>query len=135
MTWRELLAVKRMQRVIARQEEYLRGLRELQESQERLLSMAKPLGYRSRLEGFVIKIMAAEEHLANLRGVMDEVKRRLREKITSETQGLLREVLIVRYVECLTWTAAAEQLQVPRTIIYRLHKKFFREGLAENVKV
>lgn len=133
MTRHELLVVRRLRAEIARQEEYVRELRDLQTSQERLLTTCQPMGYRSRLEGFVMKVMLAEERLNNLRGRLLEYGRRLREKILAETDGLLSEVLIARYVECLTWTQAAELLQVSRTKIYMLHKNFLK-GLAENVK-
>ena len=135
MTRNELRQVYRLRMRIAQQEEYLIGLRELKQSTERSLSPGgnNPQGSK-RVESIVIKIVSAEEKLQWLYEQLDVAKSALRACITAAiSDRTLQRVLILRYVECLTWTEISKATELSRQWVYQLHKKYL-ETLALHVK-
>ena len=134
MTRQDLFAVYRVHVMIAEHEEYLRGLRELTTSIQRVMHPTRSCGHVGLPENQVVKIMTAEETLARLRDRLAYEQLKLREKILAETADELHEMLISRYVDCLTWGQVAMLLQLPRSTVFRQNKNFL-QGLAEFVKV
>ncbi|MBR0103067.1 MAG: hypothetical protein IJQ01_06175 [Selenomonadaceae bacterium] len=125
MTKAELMTVRRLAIEILQQEEYLIGLRGLLCSMERSLKSGRSNVTGRKVERMVLKILDAEERLQWLYERLDGAKKRLRAQIEDEVEDMtLRRLLILRYVERLSWTEIARGLDKSRREIYRIHKKF-----------
>ena len=125
MTKAELMTVRRLWIEIVQQEEYLIGLRGLLSSMERSLKAGRATVTGKKVEAMVIKVMNAEEYLQWLYERYDAAKEKLRASIREEvTDKTLRKILILRYVERLSWTEISKALDKSRREIYRIHKKF-----------
>ena len=125
MTKAQLMTVRRLWIEIVQQEEYLIGLRQLRWSMERSLRAGRAHVTGRKVERLVLKILDEEERLQWLYERLDGAKKRLRAQIEDEVEDMtLRRLLILRYVERLTWTEIARGLDKSRREIYRMHKKF-----------
>ena len=126
MTRQELFKVRSLAHKINQHEKYLRGLRELIDNAERLMGAMTGMTSR-KVETLTVKIISTEEKLKNLRGQLDDSKRELLEKILAEyDEPELQTMLILRYVECLTWSQIAAQMNMSRRNVYRLNQNFIR---------
>lgn len=125
MTKEELYSVRRLTAQISKQEEYIRGLRELIENTERLAGMSHG-AISKKVEALTIKILAAEEKLSRLKTDLDTTREKLWAQILREYHEP-KEIwlLINRYVECRTWTQTAAQMHYSRRSLYRLNKEIF----------
>lgn len=119
------MQVRRLRRAIARQADYLHGLRDLMSNLENLLKEGRSTTIGKQVEALVTKIVAAEEKLQWLEERLEMARSVLRACIViAIADEPLQRILILRYVQCLTWTQISKDTGLSRRQVYRLHKKF-----------
>lgn len=126
MTNEELTRVRRLNLQIEKQEKYLLGLRQLTMTMETIYSdMPRAHTPGKKVEHLTIKIIAAEEKLADLRKDLVQAREALTEQILDEfDEPTLQRILLLRYVRCYSWTQVSRALPMDRTWVYREHKQF-----------
>lgn len=127
MTKAELNSVRRLTAQIAKQEEYIRGLRELIENTERLPGKSRG-AISKKVEALTVKILAAEEKLLRLEQELEPTRDKLWEQILREYHEP-KEIwlLINRYVECRTWTQTAARMHYSRAWVYEASQKILQD--------
>ena len=87
---------------------------------------------KSPVEILAVKIMTAEADLGDLRRRLAAEKGRLIDAIFAETDvPTLQTLLMLRYVECLSFRKCARKLNLPLTKIFRLHEKYLKENCTD----
>lgn len=127
MTKRELKSVLLLKHKISEQESYIETLRLSAEDLVPAPSdMPRSLDIVNRVEKLAIKLVEAENKLAELKVQFLQAKLILVEKIFLEVSDpTLQKVVLLRYVECLSYKDIAQRMGYTRRHIYRLHEKFF----------
>ncbi|MBE8950721.1 MAG: hypothetical protein SR3Q1_09020 [Quinella sp. 3Q1] len=119
MTAEQLGEVRRLKAQLEDAEaelDYLRGLT------SRLKNMPRSLKVHSRVEELAIKRVDGEKILAKLREALDEAHDELTEKILSAPlSNLARQILLLRYVDCLSFRKIARVTNYSLTSIFRIH--------------
>lgn len=78
----------------------------------------------SRIERLTLKRLELLSTLDNLRGRLEETAIDLATRICQTVPDEFDQtLLLLRYVECLSWTQVAERLDFERRSVFRLHKK------------
>ena len=125
MTWRQLGRARLIAKRLGQLEELLAGYRTLQESLERANAPAQSPSVRSKLEMLVTKILATEEKIHALKVELEAAQIKLRIELERENyEEPLQTILILRYVECQTWTQIVQATNLSRQWVYALHKKY-----------
>lgn len=119
MTAEQLGEVRRLKAQLEDAEaelDYLRGLT------SRLKNMPRSLKVHSRVEELAIKRVDGEKILGKLREALDEAHDELTEKILSAPlSNLARQILLLRYVDCLSFRKIARVTNYSLTSIFRIH--------------
>ena len=80
---------------------------------------------KSRVEEVALKIIAAETELDALQKEFVQAKEQLINQILGEIdEPVLQTLLILRFVNLMTWTQIARQMNYDRRWLFRRHKEF-----------
>lgn len=128
MTDKELNVVRELRDEICILE---RRLQELRMSAENLVPIIDGLPHateaKSRVEKIALMIVADERELENLREQFMKLKSELANKIMSQVSDpILQTLLVLRYVECLSFKETARRMKSSLRHVYRLHEKIFK---------
>ena len=91
--------------------------------------------HESRVEKMAIKIADGERELSRLAEEYLEVRRTLTQKIMEEiTEPIHQTLLLMRYVECLSYRECAKRMNFSERQIFRVHQKLLKrmEGASGN---
>ena len=126
MTKHELKSVLLLKYKIIEQESYIEDLKH---SAENLVpapsDMPRSLDITKRVENLAIKLVDAENKLAELRAQLAQAKLNLIEKIFAEVSDpTLRKFVLLRYIECLPYKDIAHRMKYTLRHVYRLREKF-----------
>ena len=83
---------------------------------------------KSRVEKIALELVETEHELDNLRGQLILAKSELADKILREVEDTtLQTLLILRYVECLSFKETARRMHFTLRHLYRLYGKFLKD--------
>ena len=125
MTGEELNAVRNLQKQIRALEKNVHGLKMLAENIVPILDgLPHSTDTKSRVENIALKIVEREHELDNLREEYLHAKERLTNKILSELgeDPILQTLLILYYVECLSFRETARRMGYTLRHVFRLHE-------------
>lgn len=127
MTERELNGVRELNKKIRDIQCHLQALRI---SAENLVPILDGLPHsseaKSRVEKIALMIVEDERELTALNETKLLAKSKLVDKILREVdEPTLQTLLVLRYVECLSFKEAARRMRITLRHLYRLHKKIF----------
>lgn len=128
MTEEELNGVRELNKKIRDIE---RHLQELRMSAENLVPILDGLPHssegKSRVEKIALMIVEDERELTALNEVQLLAKSELVDKILREVdEPATQTLLVLRYVECLSFKETARRMRITLRHLYRLHEKFFK---------
>ncbi len=125
MTAQELHEVRRLKYQIEQATEeldYLRGLT------TRLRNAPSSAKAHSRVEALAIKRIDGEKILASLHEALETARDELMDKIlAAPLTSLERDILLLRYVDCLSFRAIARTTHYSLAQIFRTHDKIVAE--------
>lgn len=132
MTEEELNGVRELNKKIRDIE---RHLQELRMSAENLVPILDGLPHsseaKSRVEKIALMIVEDERKLTSLNETMLLAKSELADKILCEVnEPILQTLLVLRYVECLSFEKTARRMRITLRHVFRLHEKFFKCHIA-----
>ena len=129
MTERELNEVRELRLEIDELSERLNQLRLNATHITQLLDgMPRAPNLRPKLERMTVEIAEAERKLATLHERLLTAKERLTSQILDEVNDrLIQGLLILRYVNCLSFRKIARLMRISLRYVYKLHKKFFAQ--------
>lgn len=135
MTQETLNAVRDLQKKIRNLERHVQDLRI---SVENIVPVLNGLPHsnetKSRVEKIALMIVDAERELDNLRGRLPEVQATLAETIMCEVDDpLIQALLILRYVEGLTFKDISCRMKWGLRYIFKLHEKFLKKGICGHI--
>ena len=132
MTEQELNAVRELNKKIRDVERHLQSLRIAAENLVPVLNgLPHSKGAKSRVEKIALDIVATERELVSLQEHLPLTKAELADKILHEVNAPdLQTLLVLRYVECLSFEKIARQMKSSLRHIYRLHGKIFKMSLS-----
>lgn len=80
--------------------------------------------FKNKIELLTLKKLSYKERLENLRGRLEETAYDVATRICQEFEDdSAQTLLLLRYVECLSWTQVAERMNYDRRYVFKLHKK------------
>lgn len=80
---------------------------------------------KSRVEAVALKTIIAETKLDDLQKEFLQAKERLTNQILDEIdEPTLQTLLILRFVNLMTWTQIARQMNFERSWVFRCYQKF-----------
>lgn len=128
MTEQELNGVRELRNKICVLE---RRLQELRTSAENLVPILDGLPHsseaKSRVEKIALMIVEDERELTALNEAILLARSELADKILREVdEPTLQTLLVLRYVECLSFKETARRMKITLRHLYRLHEKFFK---------
>lgn len=83
--------------------------------------------YESRVEKMAIKIADGERELSRLAEEYLEARRTLTQKIMEEiAEPVHQTLLLMRYVECLSYRECAKRMNFSERQIFRVHQKILK---------
>ena len=128
MTEKELNAVRELKKQIRDIERHLQALRL---SAENLVPILDGLPHsseaKSRVEKIALMIVSDERELTSLNEKFLLAKAELLDKILrSVDEPSLQTLLVLRYVECLSFKEIARRMRFTLRHLYRLHEKYFK---------
>ena len=132
MTEKELNVVRELKKKIRDVERHLQALRL---SVENLVPILDGLPHssetKSRVEKFALMIVADEHELIALNEKILLAKSELLDKILREVdEPSLQTLLVLRYVECLSFKETARRMRFTLRHVFRLHEKIFKCHIA-----
>ncbi|MBR3746219.1 MAG: hypothetical protein IKN27_04580 [Selenomonadaceae bacterium] len=135
MIGKELNTVHELKKKIRDVERRLQSLRTAAENLVPVLNgLPHSKGAKSRVEKIALDIVATEHELELLRGQMPLMKSELADKILHEVNAPdLQTLLILRYVECLSFNEIARRMKYGLRHIFRLHEKFFKDSICVHI--
>ena len=124
----ELNQVRELKKRIQAVERHLQALRM---SAENLVPIIDGLPHakeaKSRVEKIALMIVASEREIETFREEIIQTKSALADKILCEVEEpTLQVLLVLRYVECLSFKDVARRMKSSLRHVYRLHEKFFK---------
>ena len=121
MTAGELNSVRNLATQIRTLEKTLHGLRMLATNLTPLLDgMPHDTTVKSRVEEVALKIIAAETELDALQKEFTQAKEQLINQILGEIdEPVLQTLLILRFVNLMTWTQITRQMNYERSWVFR----------------
>ena len=137
MTNEELNSVRDLQ---SRARDLKRHVDELRMSVENLVSLLDGMPHakqlKSRVESLTLKIVEEERELEALREEILIAKSQLTELILNATdKPTVQTLLILRYVECLSFKETARRMKYGLRHIFKLHEKFLKWHIAAQIEV
>ena len=135
MTEKELNGVRELRNKICILE---RRLQELRTSAENLIPIIDGLPHateaKSRVEKITLMIVANERELTALNEKMTAARSELADKILREVDApILQTLLVLRYVECLSFKETARRMHFTLRYIFKLHTKFLKEFICGHI--
>ena len=132
MTEEELNGARELRKKIRDLE---RHLQELRMSAENLVPILDGLPHsseaKSRVEKIALMIVEDERKLTSLNETILLAKSELADKILCEVnEPILQTLLVLRYVECLSFEKTARRMRITLRHVFRLHEKFFKCHIA-----
>ena len=132
MTEKELNAVRELKKQIRDIERHLQALRL---SAENLVPIPDGLPHsseaKSRVEKIALMIVVDERELTSLNEEFLLAKAELLDKILrSVDEPSLQTLLVLRYVECLSFKEIARRMRFTLRHVFRLHEKIFKCHIA-----
>ena len=132
MTEEELNGARELRKKIRDLE---RHLQELRMSAENLVPILDGLPHsseaKSRVEKIALMIVEDERKLTSLNVTILLAKSELADKILCEVnEPILQTLLVLRYVECLSFEKTARRMRITLRHVFRLHEKFFKCHIA-----
>ena len=123
MTRAELNSVRDLHKKICGLEKKLRALKVCADNIVPVLDgLPKSNFIKSRVEKIATAIVETEQELVELRGQLTETKLTLATQIFKETEDAVNQtLLILRYVECLSYKDTAHRMHYTLRQIFRLH--------------
>lgn len=133
MTEQELNAVRELNKKIRALETRLRDVRNSAENIVPILDgLPKAAFAKSRVEKTALKAVEVERELEALRGQLPLLKSDLANKIMAEVDEPIRQtLLILRYIECLSFRETARRMRITLRHVFRVHEKFLKCHIAE----
>ena len=135
MTVETLNGVRDLQKKIRNLERHVQDLRI---SMDNIVPVLDGLPHsnmtKSRVEKIALMIVDAEHELDHLRGQLPEVQSTLAEVILREVDDpLIQALLILRYVEGLTFKEISCRMKWGLRNIFKLHEKFLKKGICGHI--
>ena len=128
MTEKELNTVRNLKKELRDIE---RRLQELKMAAENIVPVLNGLpcskDAKSRVEKIALDIVATEHIVKNFHEQIIIAKSELADRIMREVnKPILQTLLILRYVECLSFKETARRMGITLRHVFRLHEKFFK---------
>ncbi|MBR6888699.1 MAG: hypothetical protein IKN16_09680 [Selenomonadaceae bacterium] len=128
MTEQELNSVRELKKRIRDLEKHLQALRL---SAENIVPVLDGLPHstevKSRVEKIALRLVESERELTTLNEKLMLAKVHLLDKILRQVdEPALQTLLVLRYVECLSFKETARRMRITLRHLYRLHKKFLK---------
>ena len=135
MTEKELNVVRELKKQIRDLERHLQSLRI---SAENLVPILDGLPHstevKSRVEKLALMIIEDERELDTLREKILLAKSELLDKILREIdEPSIQTLLVLRYVECLSFKETARRMHFTLRYIFKLHTKFLKEFICGHI--
>ena len=135
MTEKELNGVREIQKMIRKLE---RHIQELRMSAENLVPILDGLPHskqaKSRVEKLALEIAEGEHELELLNWRLLDEKARLIDLILNETlEPAVQTLLVLRYVECLSFKETARRMKYGLRHVFKLHEKIFKDGICGHI--
>ena len=135
MTEQELNRVRELKKRIRDVESHLQSL---QTAAENLVPILDGLPHsteaKSRVEKIALSLVETEHELDKLRGQLILTKTELAEKILREVEDATYQTLLVlRYVECLSFKETARRMHFTLRHIFRLHDKILENVICLHI--
>lgn len=135
MTEKELNSVRELKKSIRDLELRLQALKT---AAENLVPVLDGLPHsneaKSRVEKIALMIIEHERELETLREQIILAKSELVDKILREIENItLQTLLILRYVECLSYKDTARRMHFTLRYIFKLHTKFLKEFICGHI--
>ena len=135
MTEKELNSVRELNKKIRDLE---RRLQELRISAENLVPIIDGLLHsseaKSRVERIALMIVEHERDLEKFRDQIILAKSELVHTILREVdEPTLQALLMLRYIECLSFKETARRMKFTLRHLYRLHEKIFKNGICGHI--
>lgn len=123
-----LNSVRKLKVKIADLERHLQALRLSAENLVPILDgMPRATDIRSRVETISVKILTEEQNINDLREELVKAKVKLLRRILDEiSDPLIQTLLVLRYVECLSFRKIAARMHYTLRQIFRLHENFLK---------
>ncbi len=123
-----LNGVRKLKVKIAELEQHIQALRLSAENLVPILDgMPRATDVRSRVEMISVKILTAEQNLSDMCEELDNAKVQLMRRILDEiSDPLTQTLLVLRYVECLSFRKIAARMHYTLRQIFRLHENFLK---------
>ena len=129
MTEKELNSVRKLKKRIRDLEWRLQALRTAADNIVPVLDgLSHSSEAKSRVEKIALDLIETERELNNSRAQIILTKSELADKILREVEDTtLQTLLILRYVECLSFKETARRMHFTLRHLYRLHEKFLKD--------
>ena len=89
---------------------------------------------KSRVENIAVMIVEDERELSALNEKMTLARSELADKILREVdEPILQTLLVLRYVECLSFKETARRMHFTLRYIFKLHTKFLKEFICGHI--
>lgn len=128
MTAEELNSVRELRKKIRAVESRLQALKTNAENIVPILDgLPHAKTAQSKVERNALKIIESEQELETLRTELIQAKSALADKIMSQVdEPNYQTLLVLRYVECLSFREIARRMHYTLRSVYRTHKKILR---------
>lgn len=135
MTRTELNSVRELHKKICGLEENLRAWKVCAENIVPVLDgLPKSQFIKSRVERITTAIIDTEQQITKLREQLNETKLTLATQIFREfKEPMLQTLLILRYVECLSYKEVSRRMGLSLRHTYRLHENFLKKALPSTI--
>ena len=132
MTERELNSVRELNKRIDKLERYLAELRLSAENIVPILDgLPKATVAKSRVEKIALRAVESGHELETLRAELIQAKSELADKIMAGMfEPAIQTLLMLRYVEGLSFNQTARRMRITLRHVFRLHEKFFKCHIA-----
>ena len=135
MTEQELNSVRELKKKIRDVESQLQALRTAAENLVPILDgLPHSNEAKSRVEKIALSLVETERELDNLREKIIVVKSQLTDKILREVEDTTYQTLLVlRYVECLSFKETARRMHFSLRYVFKLHDKILKLGICGHI--
>lgn len=135
MTEQELNSVRELKKRIRDLEKHLQALRL---SAENIVPVLDGLPHstevKSRVEKIALRLVESERELTALNEKLMLAKVHLLDKILRQVdEPALQTLLVLRYVECLSFKETARRMHFTLRYVFKLHTKFLKEFICGHI--
>ena len=135
MTMEELNSVRELDKKIRAVESRLQALKINAENIVPILDgLPHAKTAQSKVERNALRIIESEQEIETLRAEMIQAKSTLADKIMSQVdEPNYQTLLVLRYVECLSFKETARRMHYTLRQIFRLHTKIFKDVIRVHI--